>query len=49
MSEKNSSENDPEYNDKCQHEGWKDLREKPRWCTDVLFMVSSAKNLQMIV
>jgi hypothetical protein len=40
MSEKNSSESDPEYTQKLEHEGWKDLKEKPRWCTDVIFLVS---------
>jgi hypothetical protein len=31
--------NDTGDNEKLQHEGWKDLREKPRWCTDILFLV----------
>jgi hypothetical protein len=26
--------------DPLKHEGWKDLREKSRWCTDVFFLVS---------
>lgn len=41
MSAKEEETHDPEYNEKLQHEGWKDLREKSRWCTDVLFLVGN--------
>lgn len=36
---------DPEYYQKVQHEGWKDLREKPRSCTDILFLVSGIDHI----
>ena len=39
MADKDETQ-DPEYNEKVEHEGWKDIREKPRWCTDIFFLVN---------
>lgn len=47
MSVKAEETQDPEYNDKLQHEGWKDLREKSRWCTDILFLVYGSFQLSI--
>lgn len=44
-SENDDSENDTEKdknhpdNKKCDHEGWDDLKQKPRHCTDSIFLV----------
>lgn len=40
---------DPEYFEKLKHEGWQDLKDKPRWCTDILFLVRmNQRNLLLL-